>query len=246
MNKQEVIKSITTNNKYSTLQCQDTTKHHKNTCTKLSLATPELQNTQNLNKPKPKENTLSRSKKMDSLKNTSIYDMKGSKSALIKREFNDWMVGVYNPSHFLTIQLPENLKTKNWDISRDYLKQIMIAFEKSLLKRHWNQHHLPFVCFAENGASGEWHYHILLNQGKFTDEELQNAILETIIKQGLPFYTLQLEPIENNNECVHYYCIKEMKVYINGNFDSDRIILSADLFGLPYKTYHIEPKTTRG
>ena len=183
----------------------------------------------NLSKPIPKETTESRGQKM-------VYN----KSALIKREFNNWLTGVYRPTHFLTVQLPENLKTANYYNSKNQLRMIMKIFEKSLLNRHWNKHHLPFIVFAENGASDDWHYHILLNRGKFTEQELQNAILKTTITLGLPFYCLQLEPIVKNEDNVKSYSMKEMKISWNSKFDSDRIILSADLFNLPYKTPSIE------
>ena len=111
---------------------------------------------------------------------------------------------------------------------------IMKIFERSLLGKHWNRHHLPFIVFAENGADTDWHYHILLNQNNFTNQELQNAILATTIKLKLPFYCLRLDTIEKYLDTVEEYCSKEMKIYWNGKFDSDRMVLSHDLFYLPY------------
>lgn len=51
----------------------------------------------------------------------------------------------------------------------------------------------------------------------------------------LPAYCVDLKPIENQPDTVIAYCIKEMKIYANNSFDSDRIILSHDLFQLPHK-----------
>lgn len=80
----------------------------------------------------------------------------------------------------------------------------------------------------------KWHYHILLNQKQFTEDDLQTAISQTVKKLKLSDYCLQLDQIENHLENAENYCIKELKVYFHGHFDSDRIILSAELFQLPY------------
>jgi hypothetical protein len=150
-----------------------------------------------------------------------------------------WLTKVYQPTHFLTIQLPENWKSKNADSSKIHLRMIMKIFERNLLGKHWNKHHLPFIAFSENGTTTDWHYHILLNQGNFTNQELQNSILTTNIKLKLPSYCLRLDIIENNLDTVEKYCSKEIKVYWHDKFDSDRIILSDCLFSISkVKTAH--------
>ena len=68
----------------------------------------------------------------------------------IKRELHNWIEGVYRPTHFLTIQLPENQKSESLSHFTSHLRSIMIEFERYLLKRHWNKKHLPFICFAES------------------------------------------------------------------------------------------------
>jgi len=103
----------------------------------------------------------------------------------IKSILNNWITGIYQPTHFLTIRLPENWSNTDEFKSNSHLRMIMKIFERSLVGKHWNKHHLPFIVFSENGTSDDWHYHILLNQGKFTEQELQNAILKTNIKLGL-------------------------------------------------------------
>lgn len=67
---------------------------------------------------------------------------------------------------------------------------------------------------------------------KFTEQKLQNAVLAATIRERLPFYSLELKSIDENMLTVDSYCTKEIKIYWNGKFDSDRIIFSECLFGL--------------
>ena len=182
-------------------------------------------------KPIPDKTTESYGQKTDSFVK-SLVRCKNSLSAdEIKKILNEWIGKEYQPTHFLTLQLPENIKTSVSTTSTRHLKNIMKAFEKSLMN-NWNRHHLRFIAFAENGSSTEWHYHILFNQGKFTEQKLQNAVLAATIRENLPFYSLELTRIDENMLTVDSYCTKEIKIYWNGNFDSDRIIFSECLFGL--------------
>ncbi len=162
---------------------------------------------------------------------SSVRNINGTNSTDLKENLHDWINDKYKPTHFLTVQLPDNLKTSNLDNAKSHLKNIMKAFEKSLMN-NWKRHHLPFIAFAELGLSQDWHFHILFNQGKYTDEELQNAITKTNLREKLPSYCLDSKPIENNLSLVDFYCSKKMKVYFNNKFDSDRIILSDCLFNL--------------
>ena len=152
-------------------------------------------------------------------------------SVPIKEEFNKWLNDTFQPTYFLTVQLPDNKKSANLDNAKEHLRNIMKAFEKSLMN-NWNRHHLRFIAFAENGISTDWHFHILFNQGKFIEQELQNAVLAATIRENLPFYCLKLDKIDENMLTVDSYCTKEIKIYWNGKFDSDRIIFSECLFGL--------------
>lgn len=182
-------------------------------------------------KPIPNETTESNGQKTDSF----VKSLFGCKNLLspeeIRKILNEWIGREYQPTHFLTLQLPENKKSADLMTSIRHLKNIMKAFEKSLMN-NWNRHHLRFIVFAENGTSTDWHFHILFNQGKFTEQKLQNAILATTIRENLPFYCLKLDKIDENILTVDSYCTKEIKIYWNGKFDSDRIIFSECLFGL--------------
>ena len=182
-------------------------------------------------KPIPNETTESNGQKTDSFVK-SLFGCKNSLSADdTKKILNEWIGREYQPTHFLTLQLQENKKSADLITSIRHLKDIMKAFEKSLMN-NWNRHHLRFIAFAENGISTDWHFHILFNQGKFIEQELQNAILKATIRENLPFYCLKLDKIDENMLTVDSYCTKEIKIYWNGNFDSDRIIFSECLFGL--------------
>ena len=182
-------------------------------------------------KPIPNETTESCGQKTDSFVK-SLFCCKNSLSADdTKKILNEWIGREYQPTHFLTLQLPENKKSADLMTSIRHLKNIMKAFEKSLMN-NWNRHHLRFITFAENGISDDWHFHILFNQGKFTEQKLQNAILKVTIRERLPFYSLKLDKIDENMLTVDSYCTKEIKIYWNGKFDSDRIIFSECLFGL--------------
>lgn len=182
-------------------------------------------------KPIPNETTESCGQKTDSFVK-SLFGCKNSLSADdTKKILNEWIGREYQPTHFLTLQLPENKKSADLMTSIRHLKNIMKAFEKSLMN-NWNRHHLRFIAFAENGISTDWHFHILFNQGKFIEQELQNAILKATIRENLAFYCLKLDKIDENMLTVDSYCTKEIKIYWNGKFDSDRIIFSECLFGL--------------
>lgn len=203
------------------------------------LNKPKLSKNTILNKPKTSQNKrfgVNLSKPIPKTK-TDSYDQKTrlSQSELYKVKLNEMLDKIYNPTHFLSVRLPSNLESPDELHSRTHLRMIMKVFEKTLLGRHWNKHHLPFICFAELGSGTDWHYHILLNQGKFSDQELQNAILKTTITLRLPSYCLRLDKIDCLEDKVKDYCHKELEVYWNGKANSDRFILSADLFYLPYK-----------
>ena len=182
-------------------------------------------------KPIPNETTESCGQKTDSFVK-SLFCCKNSLSADdTKKILNEWIGREYQPTHFLTLQLPENKKSADLMTSIRHLKNIMKAFEKSLMN-NWNRHHLRFITFAENGISDDWHFHILFNQGKFTEQKLQNAILKVTIRERLPFYSLKLDKIDENMLTVDSYFTKQIKIYWEVKYDTYRRIFSECLFGL--------------
>ena len=161
----------------------------------------------------------------------------------LKQELNNWIDGIYNPTHFLTLQLPDNLRRANKMNSITHLRRIMLEFERALLGRHWNKKHLPFICFEEKCVLYGWHFHILLNQREFTVQQLQAAIISVSDKFNFPTYCLDLRPISfNDTQNVAGYSEKQIVIKELGRFDSDRIILSHNLFYLPYKDPHLSSK----
>ena len=200
----------------------------ENTNIEISKTVTGLINDEFLIQPKQNKNTESYGQKTDTFNNQVNYN----KSDYVKLIMSNWITGIYKPAYLLSIRLPEHQATNNEFKSNTHLRMIMKVFEKKLLGRHCNKHHLRFIAFAENGTNTNWHYHVLFNQSNFTEDELQETILQTSITLKLPSYCLLLEPITHNAENVNFYCEKEIKVLENRNFNSDSIILSDCLFGI--------------
>lgn len=170
---------------------------------------------------------------------------KNDMSELVKREYVNFINTTYMPTHYLVVRLPEHWETTNLDYAKSRLRLIMKVFEKSLIKNHWNKHHLPFIVIAEKGCGIYWHFNVLFNQMSYNDEMLYNAIKRTIIKiEDMSDYCLDLQHITAND--IHtlldsvintdFYCLKEIKVNIrNGHYDSSVIFDSSDLFYLGIK-----------
>ena len=154
----------------------------------------------------------------------------GFKIAWVRKALFDWLETTYHPTVFMTIQLPDHLKTEKADQSKEYLRRVMSYFERQLLGREWNEYHLPFVCFMEEGISGLWHYHILFNQGKFKPWHLWLALDNTLRRFSWPDYCMHLDIMNADKRKVISYCLKEVKVDINGHFDSNRFLFSDELF----------------
>ena len=154
------------------------------------------------------------------------------KAVWVKKALFDWIERTYHPTIFMTIQLPNQLKTDKMELSKEHLRCVMAYFEKQLLGREWNQHHLPFICFMEEGVSGYWHFHILFNQGKFKPWHLWLALDNTVCNFDWPDYSMHLDVMNADKRRVISYCFKEVNVNTNGHFDSNRFIFSDELFKL--------------
>lgn len=154
-----------------------------------------------------------------------------------KNDIISWLLS-FNHTHFLTIQFPNNMKTEDSTISQDYLRRFMAKFEYCLIGRYWNKKHLPFIAIAEQGKATSWHYHLLINSGKFTINQLQTALDKAANKLNLPTELICLKEI-TNPEKLYTYCLKEIKLCKNNRIDTNRIISSTILFSIENKTASI-------
>lgn len=168
-------------------------------------------------------------------KNSDLQETPFKKNELnskqVKNSIIDWIAS-FNHTHFLTLQLPNNIKTANYEASKYHLRNIMAEFQRQLLGKHWNKKHLLFMAFAEKGKSEGWHYHILFDAGKFKTEELKKALNKATKSRNLSPNIFYLEEIDQNKNKLYSYCTKEIKIKNNDNFNCDNIILSGDLFNI--------------
>ena len=164
---------------------------------------------------------------------SSYWRQNNKKLWIIRR----WVDEVCNPEYFLTLRLPLNKETDDFDISKETLRQIMKRFEKRLIGRPWKKHHIPFVAFAE--FKHTWHYHILLSSLSFREEELYKAL----VVPGMFGYEIDLSPIQNKY-ATGIYCTKQLHLDIYGKMvmDTSRIITSYDLFNIPFKRNDMWPQ----
>lgn len=151
-----------------------------------------------------------------------------------KNEIINWLETL-NHTHFLTIQFHNNIKTDDFELSKELLRQIMARFESNLIKKNWNKHHLPFIAFAERGKGISWHYHILLNSGKYTTQDLKKALDKSCDNHKFPRDLICLKEITDSQK-LYTYCTKELKITNNSKMDTDRMIFSNVLFGIENKT----------
>ena len=187
-------------------------------------------------KPKQSRTKITSGQQLDAYLSNSIPTNKDFKDdfkiAWVKKALFDWIQNTYHPTVFMTIQLPDKLKTDKMHQSKEYLRRVMSYFQRQLLGREWIEFHLPFICCMEEGISGLWHYHILFNQGKFRPWHLWLAVENTLHHFGWPDYCMHLDIMNADKRRVVSYCFKEVKVNINGHFNSDRFVLSDELFKL--------------
>lgn len=152
----------------------------------------------------------------------------------IQKILINWFSSI-NPQYFLTIQLPQHLRSESLTTTNKKLLKIMSTFERLLWGRHWNRKHTPFITIAENGkTSFNWHYHILIYNCPFNLFQLHTVFDILLTKLHLPHETINLKPIITFG--VNSYVSKEIFCDINSHFDTDRIITSEILFNIPHSS----------
>lgn len=130
--------------------------------------------------------------------------------------------------------------------AKNRLRRIMSQFEREILGRGWIRDHIRFIAFAELGESQVWHFHVVLSHPKnYGNEDRMFLVLDKIREaHNLSTYALKFDNIvydENGVSTVDKvvnYCTKEILADSKGHFDSDRIILSEDLFNMPHIDDH--------
>ena len=175
-----------------------------------------------------------------------LYQQQQQKRA--RKAILNWTKDRYKPTHFISIQLPTNYRSHDETVSLNPFKRIIKNWERQLCGSHWIHHYIPFITFAENHKGlGCWHYHILFNQGKYSDSDIINAAIKTCKSQrlGLPTVNgvdmkgkerssvMDIKKIDyaNYEDAIFYYSTKETTITLNSKMNPDRIIPSSILFG---------------
>lgn len=175
-----------------------------------------------------------------------LYQQQQQKRA--RKAILNWTKDRYKPTHFISIQLPTNYRSQDEITSLNHFKRIMKNWERQLCGSHWIHHYIPFITFAENHKGlGCWHYHILFNQGKYSDSDIINAAIKTCRSQRLSLPTvdgldmkgrkrssvMDIKKIDyaGYEDAIFYYSTKETSITLDSKTNPDRIIPSNILFG---------------
>lgn len=166
----------------------------------------------------------------DSLGPKKVYHQGNSKYDVLRRNWYD-MIAASEPTHFLTVQFPKNMRSPSLKVSKDNLRRLMARFEQCLIGSRWTKSHLPFYAFAEIGPEDgyNYHFHILFNAGSYNTEQIQNALDNACLQLSLSFETFYLENVETYETI--YYCLKDAKI-TNCIDGCDTIMFSSDLFNI--------------
>ena len=159
-----------------------------------------------------------------------VYHQGNSKYDVLRRNWYD-MIAASEPTHFLTVQFPKNMRSPSLKVSKDNLRRLMARFEQCLIGSRWTKSHLPFYAFAEIGPEDgyNYHFHILFNAGSYNTEQIQNALDNACLQLSLSFETFYLENVETYETI--YYCLKDAKI-TNCIDGCDTIMFSSDLFNI--------------
>ena len=153
-----------------------------------------------------------------------------NKYEIKRKQIYDWVAAI-EPTHFLTLQFPLNMRSPNLDISKNHLRRFMARFEQHLIGSRWTAKPVNFYVFAEKGRYDgyNYHFHILLHCVRYSDELIEKALDSACLDLSLSPQTYYIEKVEDN-EVIHY-CLKDIKTFDKTDW-YDRIIPSNILFGL--------------
>jgi len=141
-------------------------------------------------------------------------------------------IAKYNPTYFLTVQLPLNWRNGNIHKYIKKLKKVLKRFQKCLKRNHWNKNPLPMICIAERNICAGYHFHILIYDCQYTMEQLQSALDRTEYDLRLTHQTFELKPITFTPERLYFYCVKQIQTEHD---IKDRISTTSTLFNIPEK-----------
>ena len=166
----------------------------------------------------------------DSFGPEKVYHQGNSKYDVLRRNWYD-MIAASEPTHFLTVQFPKNMRSPSLKVSKDNFRRLMARFEQCLIGSRWTKSHLPFYAFAEIGPEDgyNYHFHILFNAGSYNTEQIQNVLDNACLQLSLSFETFYLENVETYETI--YYCLKDAKI-TNCIDGCDTIMFSSDLFNI--------------
>ena len=164
----------------------------------------------------------------DRFNSSKVYHQGHSQYDITRRKLYNW-IAASNPTHFLTVQFPINMRSPSLDVSRNNLRRLMARFEQCLIGSQWAKSHMPFYAFAEIGPKDgyTYHFHILFNSGVYSTEEVQKSLDRASLQLSLYPGIFYLEEVKTYE--IIYYCLKEVKI-TNHSGCYDTIIVSSDLF----------------
>lgn len=78
-----------------------------------------------------------------------VYHQGNSKYDITRRELYNW-IAASEPTHFLTVQFPMNMRSPSLDVSKNNLRKLMARFEQCLIGSRWAKSHFTFLCFCRD------------------------------------------------------------------------------------------------
>ena len=150
------------------------------------------------------------------------------------REIREWLRDIYQVTHFISLQLPFDVKTDDFDVAMHHIWLITKWAEKNLLKRHWVSKYYRFAGFAERGRDGTWHAHLLLSCPDRSTQEIVAAFACAGEKYRKDRRTNDIPDIDIRKitglKRLVRYCTKQLGLDYLTRIDTDRIFISEDLF----------------
>ena len=125
----------------------------------------------------------------------------------------------FEPTHFISINAPTAYRTEDYAGSLEFVRMSMKNFEGHLCGDHWIHHYIPFIGFAENHKGhSTWHFHLFLNQGKYSDDDVIRALKNMCEERRLGQLKIQGE--ESVNSLNRSFVVSVLKIDYH-NFEDE-------------------------